>query len=332
MSRKSKTKDLNAQFIVPALGNELLLVENKIAEETEHDNPLLSSMLKTILTQQGKMIRPTLTLLGGKTGNYNIDALVPLAASVELLHTATLVHDDVIDSSDKRRGKPTPTVAFNNKNSILIGDFLFSTAASFVAETNNIRVISLFARTLRSIVSGELAQNASAFEYDTDMDTYFDKIIGKTASLFATAVEGGGIVSDCSDAETLCLRRYGLNLGIAFQIIDDILDFAGDDQLGKPVGQDLFSGKLTLPALLFIKANPKNSFIRQAFNGTRRESNLTKAIAAIQTSNVLRESQKIAKKFADAAVNNIEPMRSELNPRTRHAFEVIANSVISRNK
>tara|TARA_Y100001970_G_scaffold276592_1_gene379492 strand:+ start:3157 stop:4152 length:996 start_codon:yes stop_codon:yes gene_type:complete len=331
MSRKSK-KDVNSRFLVPALGNELILVENKIDEETEHENPLLTTMLKSILNEKGKMIRPTLSLLGGKTGNYNIDALVPLAASVELLHTATLVHDDVIDSASLRRGKPSSAMEFNNKNSILIGDYLFATAASFIAETNNVRVISLFSRTLRSIVTGELAQNASAFELNTSMENYFDKIIGKTASLFSTAVEGGGIVSDCAEAETLCLRRYGLNLGIAFQIIDDILDFSGNEDLGKPVGQDLLAGKLTLPALLFMKAHPKNNFIKQAFKGTRRDSNLQKAIEAIKESNVLRESQKIAKKFADTAVDNIEPMRSELNPRTRHAYEVIANNIISRTK
>ena len=117
----------------------------------------------------------------------------------------------------------------------------------------------MFSRTLRSIVAGELAQNAAAFELNTSMEDYFDKIIGKTASLFSTAVEGGGIVSDCAEAETLCLRRYGLNLGIAFQIIDDILDFSGNEELGKPIGQDLLSGKLTLPSLLFMKANPKNN-------------------------------------------------------------------------
>jgi heptaprenyl diphosphate synthase len=332
MTRKSRSKELNARFIVPALGNELILVEKKIDEAANHDNDLLSKMIFSTIEDKGKMIRPTLALLGGKTGNYNIEALVPLAGSVELLHTATLVHDDVVDSSNTRRGKPSAQINFNNKNSILLGDYLFASAASFIAETNNNRVISLFSKTLRSIVSGELVQNTTEFEYDLNMDIYFDKIIGKTASLFATAVEGGGIVSGCSDAENLCLRRYGLNLGIAFQIIDDILDFTGDNDLGKPTGQDLLSGKLTLPSLLFLKDNPKSNLIKQAFKGTRVDSNLKKAITAIQESTALRESQKIAKKFADAAVNNIEPMRTGLNPRTRHAFEVIANEVISRNK
>ena len=255
MSRKSK-KDLTSSFLVPALGHELVLVEEKIDEETEHENPLLTSMLKSILNEKGKMVRPTLSLLGGKTGNYNVDALVPLAASVELLHTATLVHDDVIDLASTRRGKPSSAMEFNNKNSILIGDYLFATAASFIAETNNVRVISLFSRTLRSIVAGELAQNAAAFELNTSMEDYFDKIIGKTASLFSTAVEGGGIVSDCAEAETLCLRRYGLNLGIAFQIIDDILDFKGsEDKIGKPVGNDLMQGIITLPIILELENN-----------------------------------------------------------------------------
>ena len=208
---------------------DLPLVKNSLKELSDDVGfEFLEKMIEQSLSGSGKMMRPALALLAGKLGNYDLEKLIPLAASVELLHTASLVHDDVIDRADARRGNETSNILFGNAAAVMLGDYMFAYAAEFITRTDNIDVVKKFAATLMMMVQGELKQDVTVFEYSEDVQRYLDRITGKTASLFATAAEGGALVCDVPESDASTLYQYGLNLGIAFQIVDDVLDFSGD--------------------------------------------------------------------------------------------------------
>ncbi len=286
----------------PVTGD-LPLVETMLTDLQRVEFSWLRRMLESVLGGGGKRMRPAIALLAGRLGTYDLGPLVPLAASVELLHTATLIHDDVIDAAPERRGRPTAAALFNNASSVMLGDYMFAHAAEFVARTGNIRVIRNFADTLRVMANGELTQDMSAFEYSADVQRYFDRISGKTASLFATAAECGAIVTGAPEHLVEPMRRYGEQLGMAFQIVDDILDFsATSEELGKPAGSDLLSGTVTLPAMLYMGRSPDDNPVRRAFDGVRRRQNLQRAITEIRASDILEESMVTARRFADRAL------------------------------
>lgn len=292
------------------VAGDLPLVSDKIQSIRDTaDLPLLRQMLGTALAGSGKMMRPAIALLAGRLGAYDLEKLVPLAASVELLHTATLVHDDVIDEAAERRGEATPNALFGNAASVMLGDYMFAHAADFIAQTDNIRVVRRFAQTLMVIANGELTQDISVFEYSADVTRYLDRITGKTASLFGTAAEGGAIVAGVPDDQVEALRLYGLRLGIAFQIVDDILDFTGDPAvMGKPAGSDLHSGTLTLPAILYMQQQPEDNPIRRAFEGVRRRANLDRAVRAILASGAIEESMITARRFGEDARSALDAL------------------------
>jgi geranylgeranyl pyrophosphate synthase len=234
--------------------------------------------------------------------------LVPLAASVEVLHTASLVHDDVIDASPTRRGRATANALFNNAPSVMVGDFLFAHSAGLVARTDNVRVIKLFARTLMRMATGELDQDLSAFDASKRISDYLHRIGGKTASLLAAASEGGAIVAEAPEAWFVGLRDYGCNHGLAIQIVDDILDFTGDEAaMGKPVGSDLKEGTLTLPSLLLLEddASPRNP-VRRLFSAQRNKDKLlADAVAAVNASDTIARSMAMAREFGNRATESI---------------------------
>ncbi|HEY7801715.1 MAG TPA: polyprenyl synthetase family protein, partial [Dehalococcoidia bacterium] len=260
-----------ATSIYGPVQDDLRRVEDTLDRVKQVDNfPMLAKMLGHVLAGGGKRIRPAIALLAGKFGAYNADLHVPLAASIELLHTATLVHDDVIDASPSRRGRDTANALFNNAASVMLGDFMFAHSAELIARTDDTQVVRLFARTIMAIAGGELHQDMSAYDYGQDTLTYFGRIEGKTASLFATSAEGGAMVARCTPVEREALRVFGLNVGMAFQVVDDILDFAGDEEeMGKPIGSDLLQGTLTLPSLLLMDRYPKDNPIKKAFRSKK---------------------------------------------------------------
>jgi octaprenyl-diphosphate synthase len=280
-----------------------LVRERMLSVASSVEFEFLRKMLEQALSGTGKMMRPAIALLAGRIGrSYPLDQLVPLAASVELLHTATLVHDDVIDEAAERRGKPTSAALHGNAASVMLGDYMFAHAAHFIAQTDNTLVVRKFAETLMMMATGELRQDMTVFEYSEDVQRYLDRIVGKTASLFATAAEGGAIVGGATPEQSAAMYTYGLRLGIAFQIVDDVLDFAGDPEvMGKPVGSDLLGGTLTLPAILYMQQKPTDNPIRRAFDGIRRNANLERAITEIRESGVLEESMETARRFAAEA-------------------------------
>ena len=275
---------------------------------TEPELEFLQKMLSAALAGTGKLLRPAISLLSARLGSYDIELVAPLAASVELLHTATLVHDDVIDEADERRGQPTPNSLFGNAASVMLGDYMFANAADFIARTNRPIVVRKFADAIMLIAQGELKQDSTAFEYSPDINRYLDRIKGKTAVLFATAAEGGALVCDAPATTIVAMREYGMNLGMAFQVIDDFLDFTGNaEEMGKPVGSDLKSGTLTLPAILFLQKYPTENPIKRAFEGIRTNANLDKAIKEIlNDTTIIPESKAMARGMCDAALASLE--------------------------
>jgi geranylgeranyl pyrophosphate synthase len=299
-----------------AVQGDLALVEEVFESLKNADYGPLGEMLSMVLGGGGKLLRPALALLSGRFGEYNLELLVPLAASVELLHTATLVHDDVIDAASTRRGRPTVNSSFQNSTTVMLGDYLFAHAADQMVKTDNIRVIRLFSNTLMIMAKGEIRQDLAAYDSRQTIRDYLHRIGGKTSSLFATACEGGAIVAGEPEEWIAGLREYGYNFGTAFQIVDDILDFTGDEeQMGKPVGSDLMQGTLTLPTFLLLERLPKGNPIEKYLSRPAKER-LALAVELVQTSGILEESYEMARDFARRAVDALAPLPDLLDKQT----------------
>jgi geranylgeranyl pyrophosphate synthase len=302
---------------------DLNLVDETIDTLRNVDFQPMAEMLNLVLAARGKRLRPALSLLAGKFGQYRLDLLVPLAASIELLHTATLVHDDVIDNAATRRGRPTANSIFRNTTTVMLGDYMFAHAANLVARTGNIEVIRLFSQTVMTIAKGEIGQDMTAYDTRQTVRQYLQRIGGKTASLFATACQGGAMLAEVSGSGVEALRDYGYNLGMAFQVVDDILDFVGDEQeMGKPVGSDLSQGTLTLPSLLLLDRYPKDNPIRKLFTHRRRQEHLSQAVEMIRQSDIPRESYQMAESFAKEAEGALTVLAD--NPARRTLRDIVA--------
>jgi octaprenyl-diphosphate synthase len=307
-SGPSAIVELRSEGLFGPVQRDIVRVDTLLKSLRPENFPFLANILDHLLEAGGKRARPATTLLAGRMGNYNLDLLVPLAASIELLHTATLVHDDVIDAAPTRRGRETANAIADNAASVMVGDYMFAHSAELVARTGNIDVIRLFARTLMEMATGELHQDMSAYEYGQSTMQYFNRIYGKTASLFATSAQGGAMIAGLSDEQALALRAYGENMGMAFQVMDDILDFTGtDDELGKPAGSDLMNGTLTLPALILIERYPDENPVQKYFAGGRnKDESLRRALEMIRESDILDEALKVAYDFRDKALKALE--------------------------
>lgn len=307
--------------------DDLRLVEDLFDEIKRVDYGPLGEMLKMVLGGGGKLMRPGLALLSGRFGQYDLDRLVPLAASVELLHTATLVHDDVIDQADTRRGRATVNSAFQNSTTVMLGDFLFAHAADQVVKTDDLRVVALFSDTLMIMAKGEIRQDLAAYDSRQTIRDYLARIGGKTASLFSTACEGGALVAGQSDEQVAALRDYGYNFGMAFQVVDDVLDFTGDqEEMGKPVGSDLMQGTLTLPSFLLLERMPEDNPVSAYFDSPNAEA-LEQALAAVRESGSLDESFEMARDFSRRAIAALAMLPDNAD---RATLESLAEYILER--
>ncbi len=247
------------------VSDEILAVENLMRKQAQGYNIDLQAALDHLISSGGKRIRPNLTLLVGKLLNGDLERLITLSAAIELLHTATLVHDDLIDGSLLRRGIPTLNSKWSPAATVLTGDFMFAKAAKLAADTNSIPVMKLFANTLGTIVNGEIAQMFASHSVG-DIELYYQRIYAKTASLFETSTKAAAMISNANRTQKEYLRQFGYELGIAFQIVDDILDFTSNQEnLGKPVGEDLRLGLITLPAIIYFNQNTEDHLTHEFF-------------------------------------------------------------------
>ncbi|MFH1032789.1 MAG: polyprenyl synthetase family protein [Chloroflexota bacterium] len=321
--------ELNA--IYAPVHQDLDKVDEKLKTLCQTDFPEVSKLLDYSLKSEGKRIRPALTLLAGKFYDYNLDYLLPMAAAAEMMHIATLVHDDAIDNASTRRGRVTVNKLWGEDKAVLLGDYLFAEAGGLVASTGNLLVIKLFASTLKTISAGELNQGFSAFHLEQERRQYIRRVAMKTASLFTMATESGAALSKAPEKSIQILIEYGYNLGIAFQIVDDILDFIGTEQeLGKPVGSDLTQGTLTLPMMLFIEHYPEDNPIKKVFNGEDRQGNVKRAIEKIRgDSSIIQECYQLASEYCAAACRNLNQLPDNA---ARQSLTGLADYIIRRRK
>lgn len=223
------------------------------ARMTSEHAPRIPEVTAHLVEAGGKRIRPLLTLAASRLCGYEGDKHLRLAATVEFIHTATLLHDDVVDESTQRRGRPTANLLWDNKSSVLVGDYLFARAFQLMVETGNLRVLDILSNASATIAEGEVLQLTTARNLSTDEVTYMKVIRGKTAALFSAATEAGGLIAGASEQSVRALHAYGDALGICFQIVDDILDYDGaGDAIGKNTGDDFRERKLTLPVIRAI--------------------------------------------------------------------------------
>lgn len=301
---------LQLKSLYGPVAEDLILVEDLLESTKSTEISALKRMLDHALQARGKRMRPALVLLAGQFGDYNLNKLVPLGAAIELLHTASLVHDDVVDGAMSRRGRPTSNAMFDNAITVLLGDYMFANAAEMVTRTGSLEVTRLFALALMKMTSGELDQDAASFDVGRDIQQYLWRIGGKTAALFANATEGGAMLGGCEQDTVAAMRVYGYSLGMAFQIVDDILDFNGNEEaMGKPVGSDLREGTVTLPGLLLLERYPKDNPIKKFFQAKRdREKHLQAALAMVLDTEVLDASMEIARDYVRRANEAIAPL------------------------
>ena len=315
--------------IYEPLQEDLAKVKDKLRSISKIHFHWLSKQLGYVVKGGGKGMRPALTLLAGKFYNYNLTYLLPMAVSVELMHTATLVHDDAIDKSLVRRGQPTINKIWGEDIAVLMGDYLFAKAGEFVADTQNPRVIKLFSQTLAIISSGEINQFLDAFKLEQNRENYFQRISRKTASLFSLATESGAILSGAPEKSVEILKEYGHNLGIAFQIVDDILDFTGTEEtLGKPVGSDLAQGTLTLPAMLLLERHPEDNPVKRLFESEDKK-NIELAIELVHDSSIVEECYGVASEYCSRACRNLDLLPDNAS---RQALIELADFVSKRKR
>lgn len=307
---------------------DLLKVRDTLKSISRIEYTWLSEQLGYLVKETGKAMRPAMTLLSGKSFQYDLTYLLPMAVSVELMHTATLVHDDAIDNASTRRGQRTINNIWGDEIAILMGDYLFAKAGEYVADTQTPRVVKLFSQTLATISSGEIGQFRGSYNLNQKREDYFKRIYSKTASLFSLSTQSGAILSKAPEESVNVMKEYGDNLGVAFQIVDDILDFTSTEEaMGKPVGSDLIQGTLTLPALLLLEKYPKDNPVKKSFE-SKGEKGVAEAIEMVRSSGVLEDCYKMADDYCGRACRNLKSLP---DTPARESLYDLAGFVVERN-
>ncbi len=314
-------------FIAP-VQEELRAVEALMRSQADGYHSDLIAALDLLINAGGKRVRPALTILAGKMFGAQMEKLISLAAAIEMLHTATLVHDDLIDGSLLRRGMPTLNSKWSPGATVLTGDFMFARAAKMAADTDSVPVMKLFANTLTTIVNGEIAQLLGS-RCKADREGYNKRIYAKTASLFETSACSGALVSEVGEETTEAMRRYGYEIGMAFQIVDDILDYTGEQaKVGKPVGSDLRQGIVTLPALIFAENHPGDPLAEGLVEGKcLDDEQITYLVDAIRASDAIHHSHAVAVNYVErglASLRRVPPAPE------RFALESLAEYIVDR--
>ena len=295
---------MNLTTLLLPIQGELEIVETQLREALKSEIAPLAAIFETLIGSGGKRLRPALAILAGKFHAGEGEKIRTLAVAAELIHAATLIHDDIIDKSPLRRGSPTINTKWSGTATVLAGDYLLARAADIAASVENFRVMRLFAQMLMIICEGEIRQDFGRAQFPPSQKNYYDHIESKTAALFRACTEGGAILSGAPEDEIAALKGFGENLGIAFQIADDILDFTADpSQLGKPIGSDLRQGTLTLPALYFIEQDQRGARVQQVLerNGQGSPEEMDALIESIRTSPAMDAAKKRARDFSGDA-------------------------------
>ena len=280
-----------------------------ILDRMQSEIPLIPALAGHLIAGGGKRMRPMLTLAGADLVGYQGTRHHKLAAAVEFIHTATLLHDDVVDGSGLRRGKRTANIIWGNPASVLVGDFLFSRAFELMVEDGSLKVLRILSHASAVIAEGEVEQLTAQRRIETDEDQYLQIISAKTAALFAAACRVSPVVAEASEEAELALECFGRNLGIAFQLSDDVIDYASDSEtMGKGVGDDFRDGKMTLPVILAYARGSEDdrAFWRSAISGERvADVDLAHAIALLRDTGALAETIERARQYGRRAIDSL---------------------------
>jgi geranylgeranyl pyrophosphate synthase len=282
-------------------------VEERMREKVDDHHPNLDDAIEHLLASGGKRIRPITTILIGQLLGADALKIITHAAAIEMLHTATLVHDDLIDGSMLRRGIPTLNAQWSSGATVLTGDYIFARAAHLAAETGSLPLMKAFARTLMTIVNGEVTQLFGE-DYEEPLEAYQQRIYAKTASLFEVAAEGAAMLAECDPDTVRKLKQFGYEIGMAFQIVDDILDFTGTtSDVGKPVGSDMRQGLITLPTLFFLEDHPDQTrLVNQIATRSLDDLSLDKLVDEIRDSEAIERSLQHAKDYVASAITQLD--------------------------
>ena len=312
---------------------DLEIVDREFQRRASSGLDIMNAAAAHATSSPGKRLRTALTLFSGKLFNYNFDKLLPLSVAFEMTHLATLVHDDIIDRADTRRNIPTVNSVYGDQVAILLGDYLFAKTAGLIADVEDFRIDHLFSDTVATVCEGTIIELLTARRMDVSVEHYLERVNRKTACLIGACCKGGATVGGATDAQITLMHDYGLNLGIAFQIIDDVLDYTGStESIGKPAGNDVRQGLVTLP-LIYALRNEHNGRIEQVHHLLQEESPSDEDVSAVvrwvNATGAIDESLALARQYAARA----RAMLSELgDSEDRLVFEELIDFVLARSR
>ena len=326
----SKASKMSVEEVYQLIEADKQAVDNVIRQRLHSDVVLVNQLGHYIINSGGKRLRPIIVLLSARAFNYQGYHHIPLAAVVEFIHTATLLHDDVVDSSEMRRGQDTANAIWGNEASVLVGDFLYSRAFQMMVEVGSMPVMEVLANATNVIAEGEVMQLMNCHEPNTTEETYLEVIRFKTAKLFEASSKLGAIISGRSAEEIDAMARYGMHLGTAFQLVDDMLDYSdSSEQIGKNIGDDLAEGKPTLP-LIYVMRNGNSEqvrIVREAIENGGRE-NIDEVINAVRDTGAINYTAEAAKKEAEKAISFLEMLPDS---KYKDALTVLAEFSVDRD-
>lgn len=321
---------MNIKNILELAENDMQEVNACIAAQLKSDVALINQLGMYIVNSGGKRIRPMLTVLAAQALGYKGDKHHTLAAIIEFIHTATLLHDDVVDESTLRRGKETANAVFGNQASVLVGDFLYTRSFQMMVTLDSMRVMNILADATNTISEGEVLQLMNCNDPDTTEQSYFDVIYGKTARLFEAATQLAAIISGANENIEKAMQLYGMHLGTAFQLIDDVMDYSSDaDDMGKNVGDDLAEGKPTLP-LLYAMWNgneQQTALIKDAIENANGMDNFDAIMLALKETKAIEYVTEKAETEADKAIEALSLIQD--NP-FKQALIGLAHTAVNR--
>jgi len=303
-------------------------VEEMMRAQVDAHHPDLHTVVEHLVSSGGKRVRPAVTLLTGRMFGADPKRLIILAASIEMLHTATLVHDDLIDGSLLRRGIPTVNAEWSPAATVLAGDYIFARAAKMAAQTDSVDVMQSFAEALATIVDGEITQMFTSRGIASRED-YYQRIYAKTASMFVLATKSAALISECDEGTVEAMRIFGYEIGMAFQIVDDILDFTGEQEaVGKPVASDLRQGLVTLPAIYYQEGNPYDDDMKAVLSGEfADEERILRLVAAIRDSGSIQQVFEEARGYVERGLGHLGGMPKSVE---RDALYELGEYIVDR--
>ncbi|WP_163537658.1 heptaprenyl diphosphate synthase component II [Gracilibacillus sp. YIM 98692] len=305
-------------------------IEATLEKTINADQPVMKEAALQLLKAGGKRLRPVFVLLAAQFGDYQVEQIKKVASSLELIHMASLVHDDVIDNSDIRRGKPTVKASWDNQVAMLTGDYIFARALEQLSEIKNERAHQVLSETMIQLTVGEIEQIKDKYNLRQNLRTYLRRIRRKTALLISSSCQIGAIAANASRETEQALYRYGYNMGMSYQIIDDILDFtASEKQLGKPAGSDLMQGNITLPALYALEDDTIKQDLTKVFLELDQldEKALKPIIQRIAHSSAIDRARKVSDQYLQKAYDSLKVLPDQ---KAKHALEHIANYIGKR--